>query len=346
MSRLITATIVTNEVTEKNYYLEDESVNLAAFIYDCVRKDYGHDIDVIGIDSNNGKPRMLFPDYYDDPQLRTWSEIYPYIIRNNKVEWNVPFDEVTVEDFIATHKIKENDPIRVNIGGGIGGLGGDYFQFVDWLSVIAPAFDALKDNMNIIAATLTITQAFKGRNGLWVNPREARDYFRSRKQWKEQELIDETGLSNNYEIAGIMDYSEFKRNNDNTYVRQKCSLEKHEDNVALNEQAIWGQYDYDGIVDDIAARLHDINKAISEILLLSQELGSDSYEIATEFVDKFRNDWTFTIRKGTHFHFLQLIPDAELEDIEQLDDDIDSLMVVLNFVLSYLTRRLEPNELK
>lgn len=346
MSKVITATIVTNAVIEKNYCLEDESVNLAAFIYDCVHKDYGHEIDIKGIDSSNGNPRMMFPDYYDDPQLRTWSEVYPYIIRNNKVEWDVPFDEVTVEDFITTHKIKENDPIRVNIGGGIGGLGGDFFQFVDWLSVIVPAFDALKDNLDLIAATLTITQAFKGRNGLVVNPREARDYFRSREQWKEQELIDEAGLSSNYEIAGIMDYSEFKKDKDNTYVRQTCSLEKHEDNVALNNQAIWGQYDYNGIIDDIAARLHDANKAITEILLISQEIGSDSYEIVTEFVDEFRNNWTSTIRKGNHFQFLQLIPDAEPEDIEQLEDDLDSLIEALNVVLSYLTRRLEPNELK
>lgn len=204
----------------------------------------------------------------------------------------------------------------------------------------------MKDNLDLIAATLTITQAFKGRNGLGVNPREARVFLRSRKQWKEQELIDEAGLSNNYEIAGIMDYSEFKKDKDNTYVRQKCSLEKHEAIVALNNQAIWGQYDYDGIIDDIAARLHDVNKAISEIMLISQELGSESYEIATEFVDKFRNDWAFTICKGTHFQFLQLIPDAEPADIEQLEDDIDSLMEVLNVVLSYLTRRLEPKELK
>lgn len=111
MSKVITATIVTNAVTEKNYCLEDRSVNLAAFIYDCVRKDYGHDIDVKGIDTNNRNPIMMFPDYYDDPQLRTWSEVYPYIVRNNRVEWNVPFDEVTVEDFITTHKIKEKDPI-------------------------------------------------------------------------------------------------------------------------------------------------------------------------------------------------------------------------------------------
>lgn len=344
MSKTIIATIVADTVTEKKYYLEDESVNLATFIYDCVHKDYGHELDVKGIDSNDNKPLMMFPDYYSDPQLRTWSDVYPYIIRNNIVEWNVPFDEVTVEDFVTTHRIKENDPIKVNIGGGIGGFGGDIFQFADWLSVIAPVYIALRDNIGMISSTLTIAQTFKGRNGLGVSPKEAREFFRSRKQWKEQELTDEVGLKNNYEIAGIMEYSEFKKSKDSTYIRQNCSCEKHEDKVYLNNQTIWGRYECDGIIDDIAAQLHDANKMITEILLLSQELESDSYKLATEFVKRFRNKWMFNIRQGNHFQFLQLIPNEELEDIEQLDEDLNNLMEALNVFLSYLTSRLEPNE--
>ena len=346
MSRVIITTIVTNTITEKEYYLEDDSVNLAAFIYDCVHKDYGHKLDVKGVDSNNRKPLIMFPDYYSDPQLRTWSEAYPYIIRNNKVEWIVPFEEVSVEDFVTTHRIKEKDPIRVNVGGGIGGLGGDIFQFTDWLSVIAPTWDALKDNIEIIAATLTIVQAFKGRNGLGVNPKEARDFFRSREHWKEQDLIDEAGVRNNYEISGIMDYSEFKKNKDDTYIRQKCTYEKHEDKVSLNNQAIWGQYEYNGIIDGSAAQLHDVNKTITEILLLSQEIGSDAYELATKFAERFRNNWMFSVCKGDHFQFLQLIPDAEPEDIEKLDKDLSNLMDALNVILSYLTNRLEPKEIQ
>lgn len=344
MSRDIIATIVTEKgVTEKKYTAEDDGKILSSFIIDSVHSDCGHDVDVKFIDSDYSEPLLMFPDYYSDSHRLTWSEKYPYIIRDNKVEWRVPFGEVTIEDFVSTHNLDKDDPIKVNVGGGIGGFGDEWFQLCDWLTVMAPYFDAFKDNIQFIAAVIAIIQCFRDRDGSVMSPKEVRAFVRSKGRWSEDEFEEISGMDEGPELDSLMDYSEFKRKND-TFIRQDCSAEEHMDKILLANQKIWGQYYFDDTIDDIAAQLHDINKLTTEIMLLSQEFESDSYDIAMAFIDAFRHRWQFSVQKGSHFQILQLIPcDGEMEETEELDSDISSLRETLETIRLYLTSRL-PGE--
>ncbi len=341
MSREIIATIVTDKVVEKTYAVENENVVLATFIRDCIHRDYGKRADIKGVDYEDSELPIMFPDYYCDWQHITWGNMYPFILKSNKVEWIVPFDEVTVEEFARTHDIAKNKPIKVNVGGGIGGLGGDFFPFAEWLSALLPYLDVLKDGIGQFASIITIMQAFKGRDGTFIDPREAREFFRSRKQWTREELESVTGVEDATNLTSVLEYSEFKNDNDR-YHRQRCSETKHLEQIERENQNLWGQYEFNGTVNITAAQIYDINKLLTEIMILSQELNSDAFGIASKLLDAFYNEWPFVIHKGEPFKFLQLLLDVEVsEDYEMFSEDLYRLSENLSMIRSFLINKWE-----
>ena len=195
MKRDIIATIVTeNEVTEKKYTVEDDSKILSAFIIDSVHADYGHDVDHKNIDSDYMDPLLMFPDYYSDSFQLTWNEKYPFIIKNNKVEWRVPFSEVTIKDFVLTHDLDAEDPIKVNVGGGIGGRGDEFFHFCDWIPVLIPCFETFKDSLSFISSVISIVKCFKSRDDSMISSKEVRAFARGKERWSEEDFEDITGI--------------------------------------------------------------------------------------------------------------------------------------------------------
>lgn len=114
------------------------------------------------------------------------------------------------------------------------------------------------------------------------------------------------------------------------------------DIINLNNQKIWGQFIFDDIVDDVAALLYDINRTITEIQVLSQELKSDSFEISRDILDRFLRKWESSVQKGDHFQFLQLKTDsADVDDYEQFEKDLYDLIETLNSIKMYLIKKLE-----
>ena len=77
-------------------------------------------------------------------------------------------------------------------------------------------------------------------------------------------------------------------------------------------------------------------------MILSQELNSDAFGIASKLLDAFYNEWPFVIHKGEPFKFLQLLLDVEVsEDYEMFSEDLYRLSENLSMIRSFLINKWE-----
>lgn len=125
----------------------------------------------------------------------------PYIVRNDKILWNLKFSEFNLEDLVRTMQIKNIDDIIIEYGipqaGGVGWPEINQFWNVmkEVLSNIVLMFD-----LGVIAsmAYKYLEQKFKTKN---INPMDILDFVCSKDYWYSKEISDFMEIEEEHAIS-------------------------------------------------------------------------------------------------------------------------------------------------
>lgn len=111
---------ITNVVEEITIVKNIDIISLDEKLLDIFQK-----IDEIG-------PNITFNSYYiSDFELFLNENKFPYILRDNYIEWNVDLNTVTLLDFMRTHNIAFKDGITIETGYPMAGGRGDIFDVIE-----------------------------------------------------------------------------------------------------------------------------------------------------------------------------------------------------------------------
>ena len=58
-----------------------------------------------------------FDRYYGKSELMSHGRMFPYILRDDVYIWNVPYSDVTIQEFLDTHGLTEQDMIEAEVDG-------------------------------------------------------------------------------------------------------------------------------------------------------------------------------------------------------------------------------------
>lgn len=160
-----------------------EIVSLDDGLIDCIRSIVGENC------------RISFDNYYNNSELMNFQELFPYIVKDGIVEWNVPYENVSIQEFCHTNKI---DPLKDNIYVDIDDYGGggdeEYLEIVNWIKAFLPIIGNIVSVLeipivikDIIDITRGIYQHFAKNNRI-PEIGDVKDFLVQNETWTKKEL--------------------------------------------------------------------------------------------------------------------------------------------------------------
>lgn len=190
----------------------------------------------------SGIHHLSFDDYYGKMEMNAACRIFPYIQFEKEVRWNVPYEEVTVADFIRTFpEVKEYGlkAVANNVGGAddilqrmlqdwsvflcetkmiLGKLGiHSVVDVIDWWARI----DFVYQNMKLFK------QSFSKENKYKPCIRDLRNFILRKKAWKLSELEEQLNAHRNLLVI-VLEGSGYVSDENNIYVYDEAEARKIE----------------------------------------------------------------------------------------------------------------------
>jgi len=215
---------------------------------------------------------ITFDHYYSNNCLMSEERCVPYLQISGKFEWNVPYEAISVKDFIISNEIDVNKPIVVNVDSGWGGNDIDFPEILEWLIFALPA---IKEGLETTASLFTfidyfnkIYKHFEGKNKKLASPDDVCEAIRKRETWTIDELKGLIGVGD-VRILNICMAGSGYRKVGNKYYKKNNILKQivRDDHY---EKKVWGKYKQknDGY-DDICQLVHDFNKNLTQLMYQS-----------------------------------------------------------------------------
>lgn len=232
-------------------YIDSMDVNF----YECCRK------------AVKGKYPITFNRYYGKSPVMDMTRSFPYILRNDVYIWNVPYSDVSVAEFLATHALSPDEIIEIDAGNV--GSAGELFDWAyqAWVS-LKPVFDVVGD----VLTAYEIVKIIKKAYGTVKNhvPRVGDFYqlLRSRDVWNMDELVKHTGLEEHF-LKMLLRINGYLEAGDRKY--------KYNDNKAANISEI--RYKKYGHADEwyyLNEMVYEFNTEMIYLQALSVELEDES----------------------------------------------------------------------
>lgn len=146
----------------------------------------------------------VFDKYYIDDCGLMLNDIFPYIIRQGIIYWNVPYSEVTVKEFLDTHPQCLNEGIEIKTGLPAAGGPGHIFGKAA-VQIVVSALSVMNPVAGFTAGSLiAMGQALL----------ELKDYYETKKISPMQQLnaLINTGVAGTLAIQEILEYDEYHAN--------------------------------------------------------------------------------------------------------------------------------------
>jgi len=315
--------------------VESLDVNLVETILDYVRK---RDLE----DGEDYCGQIAFLKYYDNASMMFLGGCFPYIIKDGRYEWHVPYSEVSIKDFIRTNNIKDSDTIYVDnysYGGDELGL----LDFIDWVltyyqlqQIGRKAFD---DESSLIDFFKSVKAHFSDRERNLINPDDVKEAIRRKKCWTIPEAKEATGIEKDCFMEQVLEAASFEKMED-VYYRKKQTITKRLDKA---REECWGPLYEEGGFSEIVYEAHEINIYLTAIKVKAAEVGSDVFNFAMHEVDLLIDSWEGCVCRGKNFRFIEVKEEMEPldeEHLEWLTSDLKDIHDLLYKVVYYLDSRM------
>jgi hypothetical protein len=152
--------------------------------------------------ANGTNSVITFDSYYTDCFL-TFIDIrkFPYIIRNGEFEWLIPFEDVTVAEFLHTHNIQPNDGIDIESGLPMAGGPGLIDPMEVWerlWPIISQYAPHIVTTFGLLSSSITITSWVKKHLKKKRSAPYPHIFF---------DAIYKRSMWNHHELAGLLECS-------------------------------------------------------------------------------------------------------------------------------------------
>ena len=227
---------------------------------------------------------LTFSRYYSQSQrdMMTFGRVFPYIWKEDSIEWNAPYAEVTVEDFIRTHAI-ENHEIHVEING-VAGWSSNLFSMAaqSWL-VIKPILEIFGYGLTVREIILWVFRVFGKKKERIPGVESFRSFILTRDCWDVKELGEHLQTTDplTFQIIEAFGYEE----HDGLYWKNAWKVHQYED-LYKGKKLFYVGTD-EGPYDYLEDKLADINLNLMYLNALDDSDGKKVYYKATESLMEF-----------------------------------------------------------
>ena len=306
--KILIQTIEIEGVTaDRLFVVENPDVNLMKYLDE--RKTNGY--------------TLLFHNYYSNSRFTSFSDRYPFIIKDGKCEWHVPIEEVSIRDFATTHKIGPDGTIIIEEGG-VGGWGDidSFLEVLTWIILVIDVYGRGVTIEDISKRVLRIYHKLIGKDGKIAGVYELADYLKTRKEWSLHEIYKKTTNIDKPMIEMILLQQGFVKEG-NRYVLKNdiCNTE-----IAQDSEFDEGLDAFDYELEEIKRCLEDLNNLIILLYIYSKGNNNCDYYVVEKMIDYFICENSNLFRKGDGATLIEMNMDnRDLLEFDSLSREIDFL---------------------
>ena len=284
-----------------------------------------------------------FDEYYHSSFAMTYDKCFPYILRNGQYEWNVPYETVSIREFISTNQLSETDTIYINVNN-FGGNGEGLSVITGWIVAIWPT---IKNTFGTIANTITIVDGCKKLYD-WIKKKgkpealDVREMIQRREEWTLSDLKSVTGLSDEVILDILLISSGFEMDDDK-YIKNNENVDKIENLYSLDDEIVFGSECGEGQYLGVNYNINSINKKMAELYVLSDYYNSDCYEAMLSKVNDTIQCWEDYIMEGQDFQYIVLKKKHKRNksDIKKLNHELEFLDRTVGSIENFMIDKYE-----
>ena len=273
-------------------------------LVDCIQSHLG------------GDHFLSFNNYYSNANKLLYDRVFPYIIRNGELIWNVPFSTVTVDEFLLTHSISDDGEIVVEVdqyGGG-----GDLL-FGGVISFLAVAIKYKDFAKWLRKGFVFVDKYFIGEDKRAIDLYDVIDLIQTKIQWEIDELIGTTKCKDREFLEMLLAEAGYHCA-DGHYVFDQKLWEDILNGLADKEdpwEVDYVLYNYESVASELAI----INRCVSAVKYLSDSDAIKCYNEARHLADQLRHRWPDIICRGTQLRYLRI-----RKNVKSIDEDMQALI--------------------
>lgn len=148
-------------------------------------------------------------------------QVVRYILRDGKYVWYLPFDQVTLQEFIFTYSIED---LSLDYGGGIGGL--DFNALMTMLTYIVTlheCYKIAKGTFNLLKNHISRKKQMRYVNELksndnYILPIDLHLLLHSQDEWNFKQLQKALMIKDSKLLKMILNFEGFKKVKDGLYI--------------------------------------------------------------------------------------------------------------------------------
>ena len=181
-----------------------------------------------------------FDRYYGKSDLMTLGRMFPYILRDDAFVWNVPYSEVTVEEFLDTHGLTEQDMIQVevdNVGSASELLMRLYQEWVSFSQIAVQAIDWIGRGLTVYSIVKWVWTSFGKRKEEKPQVKEFYDFLLRRKRWNMKVLAKQLNTDEQF-LKSMLEVVGFENMGNGNYIFSDVKNEKFKE-ICLSYQDSW-----------------------------------------------------------------------------------------------------------
>lgn len=305
-------------------------------------------------DATGKQENWTFNAYYENTEVMLFDMCFPYILRGDKYEWVVPFDEVTIHDFICTHGLNEKHPvIKVEVED-YGGA--DELFTTDIINWIVFAWPLVRNQVITLGGLFTfadyvgkVVKYFTNKRNVRAIPDDVAEVINSKRRWTIEDLqsafdIDDAGF-----VKTLLLCCGFRhKKGTNVYIRRKVFYRKIKKLQLEYISDCWGP-SYNPCLEkqdknvDVKETVQSINMVMTDIKMHSKMNNSDCFEIANHKVEDLISNYR-CLKKGELFKPILVNEGPINEDLDTLAYELSETLTYLESLLIYLDEKEKANK--
>lgn len=189
---------------------------------------------------------LSFTEYYGKSDQYAVEKIVPYILKDGIYNWNVPYGDITVEEFIQTHHLLESDWLEVdvdNVGSGPAFLDALYQEWVQFGTIACDVVDWVGRGITVATIVSFVRKSFGTKKENKPTVKELYNFLMYRKKWKKDVLEEQLHIQPVF-LEYLLNVFGFEIDNMKEYYN--INYKKHENYIKAEKDYISKLYDNHG----------------------------------------------------------------------------------------------------
>lgn len=169
-----------------------------------------------------------FDRYYGKSELMSPGRMFPYILRDDVYIWNVPYSDVTIQEFFDTHGLTEQDMIEAevdNVGSAGEMLLRLYQEWVSFAEVAGSVVDCIGRGMTVYSVVKWLWSSFGKKKEAKPEVKEFYKFLVSRNRWNVKALAKRLNADESF-LKSMLETIGFEDRGDGNYIFSREKNEK------------------------------------------------------------------------------------------------------------------------